>query len=849
MYRVLILSLLSVASAAPLTAQQDRLDQIFERGQQMWDRGDYAGALDAYLRVMRSGQADSFLPRVALATGELYEVEELAVDGCSVRFSTDGRFAAYETGSDASTVTHIVQMEGEPRKIAEFPGRSFVFSPAGDYGVYLTIEENDELRRVRTDAETLMAQRDRRGAFARRRDAALIEARLANLAIRDLQTGTEHRVALGDLLKLEMAFGADGRALYLIGGARNDNNPSAAPAIDLYVFEAQTETARRLTTDGRPKRGLVALANGAALLFSEGNNQITLYDVGSAAVRTYEGNSPAHAASAPAFAFLSRDGDATTVKVASASTEWNPVTVTRSDRPLLAPAMSPNGQSVTFQVMPVDDWEVAVVGADGTGEKPLSSEIQHDRSPRFIGNDIVLAPKGEGRHQRSYLYDINTGTEIKLFHNNTVRTIAPEYEWASAADATKVLVVAERDGDTVSPERGVYLVHLDRPVTRDAVVQRLEANLAAERGLRARGAAMFAPMREEVRSLTEAVSGARLYEYQAALFAFGSKSITQPGNAFAAEYVYTMLASFGYEPEYQWFQPRPGIRSANVVATLRGTEDPDLVYVVSSHFDSVERGPGADDNTSGTSVLLETARMFAEHPMPATIKFAFFTGEEAGLLGSREFVRRAVRDGVHIAGALNNDMLGWANNHRLDNTIRYSNSGIRDVQHAAAFLFSDLITYDAKYYKSTDAHAYYEEYGDIVGGIGSYPVLGNPHYHQATDELPTINQDLVRETTKANVASIALLAASPSRLTGLAVERERGREGAWVRWNPSVESTVELYTVAYGPVDDPTRYVVRVHKPEVMINLPDRPLVMAVRAVNQRGLASWDWARTTVPAR
>ncbi len=846
MYRVLIVSLLSVGSAAPLTAQQDRLDQIFERGQQMWDRGNYAGALDAYLRVMRSGQADSFLQRVALATGELYVVEDIAVDGQSVRFSADGRFAAYETGSGASTVTHIVTMDREAGKITEFPGRNFVFSPSGDYGVYLTIEENDELRRVRADAERLMAQRDRRGAFARRRDAALVEARLAKLAIRDLQTETEHRVSLGDLLKLDMSFGADGRALYFIGGARRDKNPSAPPAMDVYLFDAPTETAERLTTDGRPKSGLVALANSGALLFSEGNNQITLYDVASATSRSYDGNSPAHAARAPAFAFLSRDGEATTVHVASASANWDPVTVARSGRPLRAPAMSPNGESVTFQVMPEDNWEVAVVAADGTGERLLTSEIQHDRFPRFISNDIVLAPKGEGRHQRSYLYDINTGEEIKLFHNNTVRTIAPEYEWASSADATRVLVVAERDGDTVSPDRGVCLVHLDRTVTRENLVQRLESSLAAERDLRARGAAMFAPLREEVQLLTEAVSGSRLYGYQAALFDFGSKFITQPGNGMAAEYIHNMLASFGYEPEYQWFEPRPGIRSANVIATLRGTEDPDLVYVVSSHFDSVERGPGADDNTSGTSVLLETARMFADHPMPATIKFAFFTGEEAGLLGSREFVRRAVRDGEHIVGALNNDMLGWANNHRLDNTIRYSNAGIRDVQHAAAFLFSGLITYDAKYYKSTDAHAYYEEYGDIVGGIGSYPVLGNPHYHQATDELATINQDLIRETTKANVASIALLAASPSRLTGLGVPREREGGGVAVQWNPSVESNVESYTVAYGPVADPMRYTVRVDEPEVMINLPGRRFVIAVRAINRRGLASWDWVRTTV---
>jgi hypothetical protein len=40
---------------------------------------------------------------------------------------------------------------------------------------------------------------------------------------------------------------------------------------------------------------------------------------------------------------------------------------------------------------------------------------------------------------------------MRLFHNNTVRTIAPEYEWVANRDGNKVLIVAERDGDTVSP--------------------------------------------------------------------------------------------------------------------------------------------------------------------------------------------------------------------------------------------------------------------------------------------------------------------------------------------------------------------------------------------------------------
>mgnify|MGYP006138673123 CR=1 FL=1 len=68
--------------------------------------------------------------------------------------------------------------------------------------------------------------------------------------------------------------------------------------------------------------------------------------------------------------------------------------------------------------------------------------------------------------------------------------------------------------------------------------------------------------------------------------------------------------------------------------------------------------------------------------------------------------------------------------------------------------------------KSTDAAAYYDAYGDIVGGIGSHPVLSNPHYHQPHDFLEFINHQLVAETSKTTVATLMLLASSPSRLAG-----------------------------------------------------------------------------------
>ncbi len=231
-----------------------------------------------------------------------------------------------------------------------------------------------------------------------------------------------------------------------------------------------------------------------------------------------------------------------------------------------------------------------------------------------------------------------------------------------------------------------------------------------------------------------------------------------------------------------------------------------------------------------------------DHPQPATIIFASFTGEEAGLLGSREFVRRAVADKLKLVGALNNDMIGWANDYRLDNTIRYSNPGIRDVQHAAAMQFTNMITYDALYYKSTDAAAYYEAYGDIVGGIGSYPVLSNPHYHQSHDFLDTINHQLVTEVAKTTAASLMLLASSPSRLNDLKVTSFTGG-AATLTWTPSPETGVTGYIVAYGPASKPEAQQVRVTRPTATLTGVAPGTVVSVKAVNAKGLEGWDWAR------
>ena len=193
--------------------------------------------------------------------------------------------------------------------------------------------------------------------------------------------------------------------------------------------------------------------------------------------------------------------------------------------------------------------------------------------PRFIGADRLLSLVGEPRHRRSFLTDLTTGTRTRIFHNNTVRTIAPEYQWVVSTDGSQMLITAERDGNTVSPERGVYRVNLRKTIGKADLVKRLRDNLAAETALRAGATKTFAPIADDVRKIVDSASVARVYGYEKALFDFDSKHITRPGNKLASEYLFNTYASFGYEPEYQWFDQRTALdgKTANVIATLRGT--------------------------------------------------------------------------------------------------------------------------------------------------------------------------------------------------------------------------------------------------------------------------------------
>ncbi len=95
----------------------------------------------------------------------------------------------------------------------------------------------------------------------------------------------------------------------------------------------------------------------------------------------------------------------------------------------------------------------------------------------------------------------------------------------------------------------------------------------------------------------------------------------------------------------------------NTVADLPGSEKPDELVILGAHLDSWDLGTGTTDNGTGSMVVLEAARTLAKLNLKPkrTIRFVLFTGEEQGLIGSKEYVKAHKNELDKISGALIHD--------------------------------------------------------------------------------------------------------------------------------------------------------------------------------------------------
>ncbi|MEU7640407.1 MULTISPECIES: M28 family metallopeptidase [unclassified Streptomyces] len=141
----------------------------------------------------------------------------------------------------------------------------------------------------------------------------------------------------------------------------------------------------------------------------------------------------------------------------------------------------------------------------------------------------------------------------------------------------------------------------------------------------------------------------------------GNRAHGQAGYQASVDYIKGKLDAAGFTTTLQEFTSG-GAKGYNLIADWPGGAE-DSTVMAGSHLDSVDAGPGINDNGSGSAGILEVALAVSrEHLKPAKhLRFAWWGDEEDGMVGSRHYIDALGADRSKISAYLNFDMIGSPN--------------------------------------------------------------------------------------------------------------------------------------------------------------------------------------------
>ncbi len=264
------------------------------------------------------------------------------------------------------------------------------------------------------------------------------------------------------------------------------------------------------------------------------------------------------------------------------------------------------------------------------------------------------------------------------------------------------------------------------------------------------------------------VSQSNVNTYLQEFEAIGVKRTGTTQNTNAFNWLKNKYLALGYTTadffEHAW--TASGLSSKNLIVTKTGTVYPNKFVIICGHFDSIN-GPGTNDNGSGTSIILEAARILKNVPTEYSIKFIHFSGEEQGLLGSSRYVSQVVNGTspkMDIKLVINLDQVGGLKNktnnklyHDKDQSSPTSNNAAAAtaVQELAncTTLYSPLsVEYDNA--ENTD-YVLFQQNGEIITGYfefeGGY---NNPYVHTANDLYANMDPVYVFNIGKAALGAL-----------------------------------------------------------------------------------------------
>ncbi len=284
----------------------------------------------------------------------------------------------------------------------------------------------------------------------------------------------------------------------------------------------------------------------------------------------------------------------------------------------------------------------------------------------------------------------------------------------------------------------------------------------------------------------------------------------------------------------------------NVYAVLKGTTDPDRIYVVSGHYDSMCTSPsdakcdapGANDDASGTAAVVELARVMSKRKFDATIIFMTVPGEEQGLLGATYFAEQAKQTKMNIEAMFTNDIIGGVLSYKNSpdrKKVRVFSEGVpsdetepqaatrRSVggenDSSSRQLARFIKEQSDKYLKDFSVWMIYRRDRYLRGG-DHIPFLekGFPavrftepnedytHQHQNLrtengvfygDTIDFVDFGYVANVTKVNMISLASLALAPAKPKNVAIVTARLTNDTDLKWDANTDSDLAGYEVVW----------------------------------------------------
>jgi aminopeptidase YwaD len=284
---------------------------------------------------------------------------------------------------------------------------------------------------------------------------------------------------------------------------------------------------------------------------------------------------------------------------------------------------------------------------------------------------------------------------------------------------------------------------------------------------------------------------------------FGIKTTGSTNNVNAFNWIKNKYLSYGYsasqieEDPFSYTSGSNTVNSKNLVITKIGTVYPNKFVIICGHFDSIN-GPGVNDNGSGTSIILEAARILKDVPTEYSIKFIHFSGEEQGLRGSTHYANTVAYQGTNrildIKLVFNLDQVGGkvGNNN---NTIYCDEDMGGNPNNTAASvaatqelvtlttLYSPLLT-DIDEAEDTD-YIPFELKGEVITGY--FEKLRSNYPHTANDTFANTDPTYIYNVGKASVGALQHFAVATTSILNTDENSINELEQATIYPNPAKE--------------------------------------------------------------